>query len=108
MTKDELFEELLKTANEVQHGIVMEIDTCDKHDNGKLPILDMEVWLSSTGDLLYQHYEKPVASKLVISERSAHSANCKRSVHVSEIIRRLCNTSQKLDWNEYVVPVISD
>ena len=48
------------------------------------------------------------SSKLVISERSGHSAKCKRSVHISEITRRLYNTSQKLDWFQHVVPIITN
>ena len=56
----------------------------------------------------YQHYEKPTASKLVISSRSAHSGTCKRSVHINELVRRMSNTSQRLDWTEHVAPVLTE
>ena len=68
----------------------------------------MAVWLGEDGSVLYQHYEKPVASKLVISERSAHSNSSKRSVHINELTRRMYNTSRDLSWDDYVAPVLSD
>ena len=107
-TKEDAIKELNEIANSIEEHIVMEVDIGDNHQSGKLPILDMQVWQLDNGDVVYQHYEKPVASKLLISSRSAHSANSKRSVHVSEIVRRLCNTSRQLDWDEFFVPVLND
>ena len=49
-----------------------------------------------------------MASKLVISERSAHPKSGKCSVHIAEIVRRLMNTSRELDWDQYVVPILSE
>ena len=49
-----------------------------------------------------------MATKLVISARSAHSDQTKRSVHIAECVRRMMNTSHKLDWDEYFVPVLTD
>ena len=107
-TNDEMHRELLKIANTVVKDIEMEIDTCEKHEDGKLPILDLKVWLQENGDLVYKHYEKDVSSKLLIPERSAHSNSSKRSVHVSEMVRRMMNTSTKLKWEEHTAPVLSD
>ena len=89
-----MLKELLEIANSIEPGIEMELGVGDNHQSGKLPILDMEVWLTSDGDAVYQHYEKKVASKLVISSRSAHSSNSKRSTLISE--------------NEYFVPIMND
>ena len=49
-----------------------------------------------------------MATKQVISSRSAHPDKCKRSVHVSEMVRRCLNTSRRLDWEEYVVPHLNE
>merc|ERR1712098_48313 len=92
----------------VMDGIKMECDLPSNHSDGKLPILDMAVWLGDDGSVLYQHYEKPVSSKQVISERSAHSNSSKRSVHINELTRRMYNTSRDLSWDDYVAPVLSD
>ena len=56
----------------------MECDLPSKHSDGKLPILDMAVSMSEEGNVLYKHFEKTMASRLTISERSAHSSTCKR------------------------------
>ena len=88
-------------------GIIMEVDLPSNHPDGKLPILDMKCYVKN--DLiLYEHYEKKVSSKLVISARSAHSAQTKRSVHISELVRRMMNTSPLLDWSEHCAPVLTD
>ena len=74
----------------------MEEDHPSKNMDKKLPILDMKVWLDVEKQIVYQHYEKPVASRKVLASNSAQSMSCKRSVHVREIVRRILNTSSKL------------
>ena len=95
-------------ANNLIEGLEIEDDLPSRHRNNKLPILDMKVHLDTDGYLIHEHYEKEVSSKLVISARSAHSSNSKRSVHISELVRRMLNTSRRLDWNEYVAPVLQE
>ena len=106
---DQRLAEILKEiADDVMPCIKMEADWPTKNEDGKLPILDMKVWLSGKGEILYQHYEKPMASKTVLHSKSAHPQHCKKSVHVQEIIRRLVNCSRKLDWESDTAPVISE
>ena len=100
--------ELNEIANTVMDGIKMERDVCSKHDSRKLPILDMQCWLDDNGELWHTHYEKPIASKLVIPERSAHSKSSMRNVHVNELVRRMVNCSRNLDWDEFVAPILSE
>ena len=99
---------LLKIANGVMECIKMEADMPSKNEDGKLPILDMKVWMSKDGDIMFQHYEKPMSSKAVLHEESAHPSACKRSVHVQEIVRRLLNSSPDLDWETEVTPVLTE
>ena len=74
-----------------------------------MPILDMKVWLDrEAGDIKFQHYEKPMASREVMHSRSAQSISCKNSVHTQEILRRLMNSSPQLDWKNEVAPIISE
>ena len=68
----------------------------------------MCVWMNSEHFLVYQHYEKSVASKLVIGAQSAQSEACKRSVHTRELIRRMLNTSAKLVWKDFSAPVLTE
>ena len=95
-------------ANEVQKGVIMEADYPNRNVDKKLTILDMKVWLDQDYFIVYQHYQKPVALRQVLSARSAQSTTCKRSVHVREVVRRIINTSQLLDWETYVAPVLKD
>ena len=88
-------------------GIEMETEYPSKNNDGKMAILDMAVWMDSN-NVLYQHYEKQVASKAVLNAQSAQSAACKRSVHTMELVRRMLNTSPKLDWGLHVAPVLTD
>ena len=68
----------------------------------------MKVWLDGECFAVYKHYEKPVTSKKVVHAQSALSAQCKQSVHVNEIVRRILNTSSKLDWNDTTAPLLTD
>ena len=60
-----------------------------------------------SGHILYRHYAKPMTSKLVMHSMSAQSYSCKKSVHAQEVIRRLLDSSLRLDWNQEVAPVIT-
>ena len=58
--------------------------------------------------VVYQHYEKPMANKKVVHEQSAISTSCKQAVHTNEVVRRILNTSPRLEWSSFVAPVITD
>ena len=106
---DEVIEaELLAIANSLVPGIEMESDLPSKHPDNKLPILDMKVWVDANGKVKHQHYEKPIASKNIVSQRSAHASASKKAIHENELQRRLLNTSRDLDWNSYFVPILTD
>ena len=49
--------------NEVQEGIKMEAEFPSNDMNGKMAILDMSVWMDSDNNIVYEHYQKSVASK---------------------------------------------
>jgi hypothetical protein len=99
---------LLSIANSVQHGIIMEADHPGRNIDSKLAILDMKVSMDNEKFAVYQHYEKPVSSKQVIHAQSALSPRCKLSVHVSEIVRRILNTSCRLDWDNTTSHFLTD
>ena len=69
-----------------------------------MPILDVEVWIgeSVTGErkILHSHYMKDVASRSVMSFRSAHGERTKRNVMVNEICRIMGNCSVYGSWDE--------
>ena len=73
-----------------------------------MAVLDLKVWMDQEGNILFQHYQKPMASKKAIQAKSAHSISCKKSTHVQELVRRMLNTSCRLDWNDYTVPILTE
>ena len=85
----------------------MEAEFPSNNESDKMAILDMNVWMDSSSYIVYQHYQKQVASKQIMSAQSAQSAACKRSVHVQEVVRRILSTSRRLCWEESVAPVLS-
>ena len=95
-------------ANEVQEGIEMEAEFPSNDMNGKMAILDMSVWMDSDNNIVYEHYQKSVASKQILSAHSVQSTTCKRSVHVQEVLRRILNNSTGLDWDKSVAPVLTE
>ena len=58
--------------------------------------------------IVYQHFEKPVSSKKIMNVNSAQSMQCKKNIHVQEVVRRLLNCSARLNWDTEVVPVLRD
>ena len=87
----------------------MEYDVPSKNIDNKMAILDMKVWVEEEeGNIVFQHYEKPTASKNIMHVNSAQSVTCRNSVHTQEIVRRLVNSSPLLDWRRCVAPVLTE
>ena len=87
-------------ANSVHPMIQMEEDFPSNHDGGKIPILDLECWMEEDDQIRFQHYEKPMASKLVLAASSALPAKQKRNIHINECVRRLRNCDPDMSWGE--------
>ena len=103
----EVIMELKEIANSILPGLEVEVDMTFNYDDGKLPILDMKCYMKNDV-VVYEHYSKPMATDLIISARSAHSEQTKRSVHISECVRRMMNTSPLLSWEEHTVPHLNE
>ena len=95
-------------ANRTMQGIEMEADFPSNNADGKMPVLDLKVWMDEDDNIRHQHYEKAVSSRDVLHSQSAQSSSCKRNVHTQEVLRRMLNTSPELDWKTYGAPVITD
>ena len=83
-------------ANDVNPMIRFTFDLPEKHQDKKLPVLDLKVWLSKTEELMYEFYEKPTKNAKTILASSAISWHQKRTILTQEAIRRLRNTSVSL------------
>ena len=77
----------------------MEIDYPSNYANNKLPILDIKVWTErqeAQDNILFELYNKDVATKAVINAKSAISWQTKRTVLTQEALRILLNCSDTL------------
>ena len=93
---------LLKAiANTISPTIRMQEDVPSNHPSGKLPILDLEVWVER-GIIMHQFYKKPMASRMVVQARSAFPTTRKKSILLEEGLRRLRNCSPGLGWKNKV------
>ena len=69
------------------------------NQSGKLPCLDLQLWLDSEGYIRHEFYSKPMTTPYIILRRSAVSNSVKRTTCFQEAIRRLRCCSQDLDWD---------
>ena len=110
-----MFQEI---GNKIDESIKIEIDSPSKHEDGKMPLLDVKVWIEENGEtedtevteeaeeelntkkrkIMYEHYRKEMASKMTIHARSAIPHNQQRNILTQEVIRILKNCSQELSW----------
>ena len=90
--------ELKKIANSVYSTVQFTDDCPSIHVAGKMPVLDLQIYVGDDGKIKHEFYQKPMACKFVIPYKAAHSKKIKLSVMVEEGIRRLRNNSRGLEW----------
>ena len=88
---------LQQIANDIDSMITFTQDIPNNYDDKKLPVLDLKVHVDAQGFLIHEFYEKPTKNKRVILASSALSWKTKRTVFTQEAIRRMRNTSLRLD-----------
>ena len=76
--------------------VTLTYDIPEKHEDQKLPVFDLKVWVDETQELLFEFYEKPTKNERVILPSSALNWQAKRTILTQEAIRRLKNTSPSL------------
>ena len=86
-------------ANSIDIDIKLTIDCPSMNQSGKLPCLDLQLWLDSEGYIRHEFYSKPMTTPYIILRRSAVSNSVKRTTCFQEAIRRLRCCSQDLDWD---------
>ena len=83
----------------------MTVDWPEKNTDGRMPVLDLKVWVDRSQDIpriSYSFYKKEVASKFTILKRSAVSEGVKKQTLFQEGIRRLSHVAMWLPWVEVV------
>ena len=102
----------LQKTTEVLEGIMSNICswlklTKETEDvfGGRLPILDLTIWVGSDDKVLFTFFEKPMASNVIIQKDSAMPENSKMATLNQELVRRMMNTSEDLVMEERIIVV---
>ena len=102
---DERTMKFLQTvANSIHPSIRMTIDYPTKYAEGKVPMLDVKMWITKIRDkwkVLYEHYEEwlqGMATKAVIHATSAIPFKMKRTVLTQEMLQILLHCSRSMTW----------
>ena len=69
----------------------------DSNDNGKMPVLDLEVWVQDN-KIRHNFFKKAVSSEFTIMSRSKISDSMKLNTLFMECYRRLINCDQDTPW----------
>ena len=95
-------EEIQEIARGIHRSIDVTVDCPEKHEDKKVPILDLKVWMEEVKEgemkILHEFYHKDIASKAVINARSAMPKQTMRTVLTQEVLRVLRNCSRLLPW----------
>ena len=79
----------------------MTYDTPALHQDGRLPVLDLAVWVYDN-QIYHSFFKKEVSSKFTVMKRSAMSNTVNHFTCFQECVRRILNISPGLPWNETV------
>ena len=89
-------------AAHIHPSIRLTIDSPSKHADGKVPMLDVKMWIAEVNGekkIMYEHYEKEMTTKAVIHAKSAIPIQIKRTVLSQEMLRILLHCSRHLTWD---------
>ena len=93
------FDILQQIADDLDKDIQFEADVGVNHESGKIPCLDLKVWVEGGRKVLFEFYKKEIASKFTVLQRSALGGSTKRNTLFQEALRRLRNCHPDLGWH---------
>ena len=97
----ETTQKIKEIGDSIHESIVLETDCPSNHNDNKLPILDLKVWLEERNGkhfIMHEFYQKEVSSMAIINARSALAWKTKRTILVQETLRILRNCNKDLPW----------
>lgn len=90
-------------ADSINRMLEFEDDVCENHKDGKMPILDLKVWIEKKGEkIVVKHtfYKKLMANRATLKKGTAYPTEKIKSVMIEEVMRRLRNCTPESSWNE--------
>ena len=77
--------------------LVLTMETEEMFPSGKLPTLNLEIWVRSDNKVLCQYYEKPMVPNMVLNRRSSMPEGTMRATLNQELTGRMVNTSEMVE-----------
>ena len=93
---------LLNIMNSVMPSLKFTLEIGEDFEENKLPTLDLRLWVVDGRNIMFDFYEKPMASNTVIHAKTAQSLTTKLSTLTQEVVRRLLHTCRDLDYSHRV------
>ena len=97
-------------ANTIHPSISVTIDFPLNNKNGRLPVLDLEMWIEKVNidnenkhQILHSHYMKPISSKHVKNKTSALTLQSKMNILVADLLRIMRNISPSCNKTERTI-----
>ena len=88
----------LHTLHSCMKFLNLTVEICDDFEDYKLPTLDLKIWIQPAGrQIIYEYFEKPMNTNLVLEKTSALSENTRVSSLSQEVVRVLLNGSEDLE-----------
>ena len=90
-----------QVASYIHPSIRSTIDCPSRHADGKMPSLDVKMWIEEIDNqkkIVYEHYEKGMTTKAVVHAKSALPTQTKRTVLTQEVLRILLHCSKHVKW----------
>ena len=88
---------LVGMMNDVFPFLNFTVELGEDFIDGKLPSLDVAIWVVDRNRIMYEFFEKTMATNLMVEATSALSKEVKLSTLSEEVSRRLRNTSPRLE-----------
>ena len=95
----EIWNHIKEIGNQIHESIQLEADYPSNHDDHKVPILDVKVWVENNSQVMHEYYSKSVSSKAVIDVQSAMPLKNKRTILTQDLLRVIMRCSPNLPWN---------
>ena len=87
--------------NEVETFLKFTTESSEDFEDGWLATLDTSLKVDQYNQVLFRYWEKPTNTNRVVQKRTAMGENLKVQILTAEVIRRLANTADGVDKEDY-------
>ena len=102
---EKVMKRIQKIGNMIHQSIQLTYDCPSKNEDGKLPILDVKMWVEEEEGrqtIAHEFYQKEISTKHVIHSRSAMPRKQKRTILTQEAIRILQRNKEEKDRKKHL------